>query len=155
MSRQEHKLDTQPPLENHPANSPTGSPDDLYAIVPPDPNLPRATPPITPIIPRVVAEDEDDSLAAGRDFGDFLGQFHFQFTLSDLFILTTALAVLLGIMSLLRWKWQIAAGLAGIGAFVSLLVITIYEPERRIAQTIWWTMLSFYLLACLAAFIAG
>ncbi len=154
MSRQPQKPDAPPPAEDHPV-SPENPADDLYAIVPPDPNLAKATPPLQPIIPQVVREDGDEPIAAGRDFGGLLEQFRFQFTLSDLFMLTTALAVLLGIMSLLRWKWQIAAGLAGIGAFVSLLVITIYEPERRIAQTIWWTMLAFYLLTCLAAFITG
>lgn len=159
MSRQQQKLDPPPPPENDPVDKPihasADAADDLYAILPPDPTLAKLSPPFQTMNRNFQPEDADDLAAAGRGAGGRTSPFHFQFTLGELFMLTTALAVLLGIMSLLRWKWQIAAGLAGVGAFVSLFVLTVYEPEGRVVQTIWWVMLAFYLLACLAAFIVG
>ena len=146
MAQQQDKFDAANP------------PDELYGVARPDPDLAPATPAMEPIIPQVVREDgEDEDRATGSrfDFDSFRENFRFQFTLSELFMVTTALAVLLSIMSLLRWKWQLAAGLAGVGAFVSLLVITIVEPERRVVQTIWWSFLVFYLLACLVAVFTG
>ena len=140
------------------ANPPANPPEELYAVAPPDPDLAPATPAMEPIIPEVVSEDgSDEDRPSGRrfDIGGFRENFHFQFTLSDLFTVTTASAVLLSIMSLLKWQWRYAAGLAGIGAFVSFLVITIVEPERRITHVIYWSFLVLYLLACLAAVITG
>ena len=141
------------------ASASANPPEELYAVAPPDPNLIKSRPAMDPIIPEVVAEDEPyesrRSVDERLDFESFREKFHFQFTLADLFILTTATAVLLSIMRLVAWKWQYAAGLGGVGAFISLLVITYIEPERRIAQTIWWSILTFYLLACLAAVVTG
>ena len=154
MAEKQDKFDAAKP----PASPPANPPEEMYAVAPPDPDLAPATPAIEPIIPKVVPEDgsdEDRSTGSRFDIEGFRENFQFQFTLSDLFMVMTASAVLLSIMSLLRGKWQYAAGLAGIGAFVSLLVITIVEPERRVVQSIWWSFLVFYLLACLAAVITG
>ena len=140
------------------ANSAANPPEEMYAVTPPDPDLAPTTPAIDPIISEVVPEDgSDEDRASGSRFDveGFRDNFRFQFTLSDLFVVTTALSVLLSIMGLLKWKWQYAAGLAGIGAFVSLLVITIVEPERRTTHVIWWSFFVFYLLACLVALITG
>ena len=135
-------------------------PDELYTVSPLDPDLEKSRPDFQPIIPEVVHEYESldgRTLAERFDFENFRDRFHFkfQFTLADLFILTTATAVLLGVMRMVAWKWQYAAGLGGVGAFVSLIVITYVAPERHIAKTIWWSILTFYLLACLAAVITG
>ncbi len=141
------------------ANPTAYSPQELYAVAPPDPDLMQSRPAMQPIIPQVVDEDEPPqssrSIGEHFDFESFRERFHLQFTLADLFILTTASAVLLSIMRLVAWKWQYAAGLGGVGAFVSLVVIAYVEPERRIAQTIWWSILTFYLLACLAAVVTA
>ncbi len=141
------------------ASASANLPAELYAVAPPDPDLVQSRPAMEPIIPEVVREDEprESRRSSGErlDFESFRQRFHFQFTLADLFILTTATAMLLGIMRLVSWKWQTAAGLGGVGAFISLAVIVYVEPERRIAQTIWWIILTFYLLACLAAVVTG
>ncbi|MBN2295129.1 MAG: hypothetical protein JXM70_22055 [Pirellulales bacterium] len=140
------------------ANPADYSPDELYTVAPPDPELEKSRPAFDPIIPEVVHEDEPRQatpLIERFDFESLRENFHFQFTLADLFILTTASAVLLGVMRMVAWKWQYAAGLGGIGAFISLIIITYVEPERRIAKTIWWSIMTFYLLACLAAMITG
>ena len=141
------------------ANASVNPPEELYAVAEPDPDLIKSRPAMEPIIPEVIHEGEPResrrSVGERLDFESFRQRFHFQFTLADLFILTTATAVLLSIMRLVAWKWQYAAGLGGVGAFISLAVITYVEPERRIAQTIWWSILTFYLLACLAAVVTG
>ena len=124
-------------------------PEELYGVAEPDPDLALSR--FQPIIPEVV----DDDLDNGRTHEGFGENFRLQFTIADLFMVTTALAVLLGTMSMLRWKWQYAAGLAGFGAFASLLVITIAEPERQVVKTLWWSFFVFYLLACAAAVFVG
>ena len=151
MVDQQEKFDAANPREYSPA--------ELYTVAQPDPDLLQSLPAFEPIIPEVVREDEPPQsrrpFGEGLDFESLRERFHFQFTLADLFILTTASAVLLGIMRMVAWKWQFAAGLGGVGALVCLAVITYVEPERRIALTIWWSILAFYLLACLAAVITG
>lgn len=151
MADQQDKFDA--------ANPSAYSPEELYAVAKPDPELVQSRLAITPIIPEVVREDEPlenrRSFGEGFDFESLRDRFHFQFTLADLFIITTASALLLGIMKMLTWKWQYAAGLGGIGAFVCLIVLTYAGTERRTAKTIWWSILTFYLLACLAAVITG
>lgn len=156
MVDQQDKFDAANPSEFSPA--------ELYNVLPPDPDLVKSQPAFDPIIPEVVCEDEPResrrSIKEHFDFEHFdfeslRERFHFQFTLADLFIVTTASAVLLGIMRMVSWKWQYAAGLGGIGAFASLIILTYAAPERRIAKTIWWSILTFYLLACLAAAITA
>ncbi len=140
------------------ANPGECSPEELYTVAPPDPELEKLRAEFEPITPQVVHEYESEygyTLAERFDYENLRERFHFQFTLADLFILTTATAVLLGVMRMVAWRWQYAAGLGGIGAFVSLVVITYVAPERHIAKTIWWSILAFYLLACFAAVITG
>ena len=150
MVDQQDKFDAANPREY--------SPEELYTVAQPDPDVVRSRLAMTPIIPEVVDEEEPRErrpFGEGFDFESLRERLHFQFTLADLFIITTASAVLLGIMKMLTWKWQFAAGLGGVGAFVCLIVLTYAETERRIAKTIWWSILTFYLLACLAAVITG
>ena len=127
-------------------------------MAPLDPNLVSCRPALRPIIPEVVREDEpkDEAEDDGRTHWErFREKYRFQFTIADLFKLTTATAVLLAIMKIMAGYWQYAAGLAGIGALVCLIIITVAEPERRIVQVIWWTMLALYVLASLAAFVTA
>ena len=135
--------------EHDPSAMPDGPADiaeDIYAVAPPALDTADGRPSLPPVIPQVV--DEDDSFES-------VELAPFQFTLADMFILTTAVALILGIVSLFAWHWQYAAGLAGIGAFVSVVLLTTYEPENSTVRVACWATLVFYVMACMAAMITG
>jgi len=117
----------------------------------------RVIPPVEPaagdrfhdlVVPEIVVEDEDEEPsepAAGR----------FQFTIRDMLLLMTGVAIWLGAMTTLHWSWSIAAGLSGVAALVSLLVLMVHEPENPSVRLAWWGVLGVYVLTCLAAIVAG
>ena len=76
-----------------------------------------------------------------------------QFTLSELFLLTAVFALLLGLLKMFPREW--AAGLAGAGALVSMIVLAVLKPTRMIVYLGWWAMLIVYLMVCLAAILGG
>jgi hypothetical protein len=135
--------------EHDPNAMPDGPADvaeDIYAVVLPVSNTADHRSSLPPVIAQVV--DEDDAFGSVKTAP-------FQFTLADLFILTTAIALIVGIVSLFAWHWQYAAGLAGVGAFISVVVLTTYEPENTTVRAACWTTLVFYVLACMAAIVTG
>ncbi len=122
---------------------PPEEPDDTYPVVPPDPELvdyqprvyPRAEPP------------EHEPRAEDR----------FQFTLAELLLTVVLASVLLSIVGLLPGGYTAAnfAGLAGLGALLSLVVVTLIQPARPIVRLAWWAMLVIYGLACVVAVLRG
>ncbi|MCX7425863.1 MAG: hypothetical protein NTW96_09635 [Planctomycetia bacterium] len=120
--------------------------EDVYAAVPMAPRATDARSALPPVIPEVVREDdpfEPEPEAKAP----------FQYSLADLFILTAGVALLFGVMSMLGWHWEYAAGLAGLGAFISVVLLTTYEPEQHGIRVACWAMFVFYLLTCMAAII--
>jgi hypothetical protein len=120
--------------------------EDVYAAVPMAPRATDARSALPPVIPEVVREDdpfEPEPEAKAP----------FQYSLADLFILTAGVALLFGVMSLLAWRWDLAAGAAGLGAFISVILLTTYEPEHHGLRFACWAMLVIYLLSCMAAII--
>ena len=149
--------------DNPMPGEPTDVTEDVYAMAEPDPVSRRA-----PIVAEVVREDDareddarEDGLLGDGPLGDgLLGdgpvkKVPFQYSLADMFILTTGVALTFGVMSMLAWKWQYAAGLGGVGAFISVVLLTSYEPENKNVRAGCWVMLVFYVLTSLAAIITG
>ncbi len=75
----------------------------------------------------------------------------FQYTLADIFALTTGVAVF---MSILRFfPLHTIAGVSGLGALFSLILLLIWPPERPLLRLGWWVLFGLYLLACIGAII--
>jgi hypothetical protein len=126
--------------------TPPSSSRDAEDIYPAVPMVSRAAEPraLPPVIPEVVSEDDPFEPEPGVNAP-------FQYSLSDLFVLTAGVALVFGVMSLLAWHWEYAAGLAGLGAFISVILLTTYEPEHHGIRVACWTMLVVYALTCMAA----
>lgn len=134
-----------------PAQRPTepSPPDeDIYQVVPAGDFRPDDVQMLRPVVPEIVPEDgESDFPAEPRA--------RFQFTLRDMLLVTTGVAVWLGVVRSVNWGWSIAAGISGVAALISLIVLTVHEPENPSIRRAWWCVLGIYLLTCLSAMIAG
>lgn len=73
----------------------------------------------------------------------------YQFSLGQMLLLAAVVSFVLSILNLL--PPQYAAGVAGLGALVSLIVISVLKPAQAIVHVTWWAMLLVYLMMCLAA----
>jgi len=127
-------------------DDPGREPDDsegLYRVAPRDPDIVDYEPQILRI---------EIKLPEDEEFEEEPETAPWQFTLDDLFLLTTVTAVFLGIMSCL--PWPLAAGLIGAGVLVGLMVLNRVPPSRRRAHVVWWAMLLVYLFISLAAMCA-
>ena len=120
-------------------------PDDEYRVLPPEPVRVTHTVPIYSTQPEEVPEPDAPEEAGG-----------FQFSLAELMGIITAAAISLGIVSSLPGggSLQVAVGMAGVGLFVSLIVLDYLRPKRRIIYIVWWTMFVSYLLIGLLAVVA-
>jgi hypothetical protein len=72
-----------------------------------------------------------------------------QFSIRDILMLNTVLAVLLALMQWLAPS--LLAGTLGITTMLAAILIAIYEPETRRVALAWWCMLFLYIAACIFA----
>jgi hypothetical protein len=77
----------------------------------------------------------------------------FQYTLADLFALTTGVAVFMSILSVL--PLHTIAGASGIGALFSLILLAIWPPDQPLLRIGWWVLFVLYLLTCIGSIIFG
>ncbi len=79
----------------------------------------------------------------------------FQYTLADMFALTTAVAVFFSIFfSILKIiPLKTIAGASGLGTLMSLILLVFWPPERPLVRIGWWILFVFYLFACIWAMI--
>ena len=74
-----------------------------------------------------------------------------QFTLVQLIIAQACFAVLFGTLQILAPS--LVAGALGIGVLVMAILMSLYKSDERHVYMAWWTVFSFYLIACLVAII--
>jgi len=139
-----------PPTPDPARPSPPPPPEDVYDVVPPEVKT-FAARFDAPIVPEVVEEEDDDEPVRRP----LLAKERFQFTIRDMLLLMTGVAVWLSIMSIISWSWAIVAGLAGVAAFIGLIVLLIAEPENPSVRFAWWCLLGIYAVTSLAAMVAG
>ncbi|MBN1908356.1 MAG: hypothetical protein JW818_01330 [Pirellulales bacterium] len=120
-------------------------PGEMYDVAPPDPEIV----PIKPVFEAPAPPPQDKP---GSDSRAELGEL--QYSLSDLFILTTVIALMLGVIASFSWQWHIAAALAGIAAMAAAIVLATGKVEHPIARRTCWMMMVFYAVSSLAATIA-
>ena len=77
----------------------------------------------------------------------------YQFTLRDLIILNSAIAVVLGLMRLVAPS--MTAGALGAMTLLAAMALAFYQPDDKRVELAWWAMLAIYLIACLAAVVMG
>lgn len=79
----------------------------------------------------------------------------YQFSLRELLSLMVGVCLLLSLLGLIPGGYSPAsfAGLAGWGAVLALIVLSVLKPERAIVYVAWAGLLFFYMAACLAAFL--
>jgi hypothetical protein len=77
----------------------------------------------------------------------------FQYTLADLFALTTGVAVFMSILSV--FPLPTLAGASGVGALFSLILLTVWPPDQPLLRLGWWVLFVLYLLTCIGAIIFG
>lgn len=85
----------------------------------------------------VVYDDEDDQASK------------YQFSIRDILILNTILALLLALT-----QWFAPGGLAGalgITTVLAAILMVIFEPENRRVSQAWWGMFLIYIAACIFA----
>lgn len=133
-----------------PPRSPGDADHDVYQVQRPQDPMPDSG--IHDLVmPEIVPEDDDEEVKRkGEPARD-----RFQFTLRDMLWLTTGVAVWLSAMSIIHWSWSIAAGLAGVAALVSLIVLGVHEPDNPNVRFAWWCIMIVYALTSLAAMVAG
>jgi len=73
----------------------------------------------------------------------------FQFSVGHLLMLTTAASLVLGILQLFPAEY--AAGLAGLGALLCMIVLIVWKPVHAWAYLAWWVMLAIYALVSVTA----
>jgi hypothetical protein len=78
----------------------------------------------------------------------------FQYSLADMFVLTTAVAVFMSIMSTISlFSLPTIAGACGLGALFSLILLIFWPPGQPLLRIGWWVLFALYLLACIGALI--
>jgi hypothetical protein len=77
----------------------------------------------------------------------------FQYTLADMFALTTAVAMFMSILSF--FPLPTIAGASGVGALFSLILLAVWPPDQPLLRLGWWVLFALYLLACIGAIIIG
>jgi hypothetical protein len=111
--------------------------------------------PLGPVEPQRAKHDSSSELV---DIDELLEsarpeQPSFQFSMAELFLLVALVSFVLGLLNCI--PPQYAAGLAGLGALVSMVVIAVLKPTRPIIYLAWWVVLGIYLLSCLRGLLAG
>lgn len=128
------------------SRAPAGEADDIYDMTPLAPDVVDC--PAAPTSP-VAHHAPEVRLSRRTDRAPF------QFSLSDIFVATTGVALMLGLGTLFGRNWRAVAGLSCVGALVSLVLLSRFAPERPWVRVLCWTSLMFYIVACAAALIVG
>jgi drug/metabolite transporter (DMT)-like permease len=85
----------------------------------------------------------------------------YQFTLSELLLLTAAVALVLSVLSSINRLLpgaitpKVFAGLLGVGALCCLIAGIFFQPRRPIVVVGWYVLVVLYLVACVVATLAG
>ena len=90
-----------------------------------------------------VVYDEGTEPAAGKD----------QFSLRQMMLIQTCLAILFGLMQLFAPSF--VAGALGISVLGLATLVSVCQPEDRRIQYAWWAIFAFYIIACVVAVIRG
>jgi len=114
-------------------------PDDLYPVLPPDPECIDAKPP-TPS-----ADFNELVTAAEKE------ESRFQFSMAEMLLLVGAVALFLGLLGCFPREY--AAGLPGLGALARMLVFILMRPTQPIVRLGWWIVLFIYAMTVLAKFV--
>ena len=111
------------------------NPDDTYPVGTPDPECVDSRPP-TPSrdLNEVITEAEQD-------------ESRFQFSVGEMLLLVGAVALFLGVLGCFPREYS--AGLAGLGALASMLVLILLKPTQPIVRLGWWIILIIYALMVL------
>jgi hypothetical protein len=114
-------------------------PDDAYLVLPPDPEHIEGTHPVPSVdINEIYTTAERESS-------------RFQFSVAEMLLLVGVVALFLGILGCFPREY--AAGLAGLGALVSMLVLILLKPTQPIIRLGWWIVLAIYALMALTTFL--
>lgn len=73
----------------------------------------------------------------------------YQFSLRDILIVNTVVAVLLALTQL--FAPGLLAGTMGIATLIAAFLLAVYQPENRRVELAWWCMLGIYVIACVIA----
>ena len=110
-------------------------PDETYPVLPPVPEHVEHKPP-TPskdLNILITAAEKEES--------------RFQFSIAEMLLLVGAVALFLGVLGCFPPEY--AAGLAGLGALASMLVLILLRPTQPIIRLGWWIVLVIYALMVL------
>jgi hypothetical protein len=135
--------------EQEPDAAKADGPDDEYALA----SSAEAESRLEPTLPPGCSLELPEAVEAPRE--------RFQFTLSELLLLLSAASFLLSVIStVLKFvpggvPAKNFAGLMGLGALVSMVLMARFPPRRAIVRVGWWTLLLLYLLACAIALLKG
>jgi hypothetical protein len=116
-------------------------PGNTYPVLPPEPEqLDRKLPaPATDINEVVTTAEKEES--------------RFQFSIAEMLLLVGVVALFLGILGCFPQEY--AAGLAGLGALASMLVLILLKPTQPIVRMGWWIILGIYALMVLLKVLEG
>ena len=116
-------------------------PDGTYPVLPPNPErIDSATPAPSVDINELCTTAEKQ---ASR----------FQFSVAEMLLLVGVVALFLGVLGCFPREY--AAGLAGLGALASMLVLILLKPTQPIVRLGWWIVLAIYALMILTTFLEG
>lgn len=120
----------------------TKNPEEDYAVAPLPPAKEYTPPMLARIYSRISAYD-------------FPHKKPFQYTLADMFALTTAVAVFMSMfLSILKFiPLKTIAGASGLGTLLSLILLIFWPPEKTLIYIGWWVLFGIYLLTCIGAII--
>lgn len=112
--------------------SESGDSEDIYPVGKPDEKCARGMPPApSRDINEVITEIEKE-------------QSRFQFSMGEMLLLVGIVALFLGILGCFPREYS--AGLAGLGALASMLVLILLKPTQPIIRLGWWIILLIYVL---------
>ncbi len=106
--------------------------DDEYVVLPPDSDR------VDRVLPRPTRDINEVFTAAERE------QSRFQFSVGEMLLLVGAIALFMGALG--YFPREYAAGLAGLGALASMLVLILLKPTQPIVRLGWWIVLAIYVL---------
>ncbi len=114
----------------------TKEPDDTCPVLPPNPErLDCEIPtPSTDLNELIATAEKKES--------------RFQFSIGEMLLLVGAVALFLGILGCFPREYS--AGLAGLGALASMLVLVVLKPTQSIVRLGWWIVLAIYAMMVMA-----
>lgn len=73
------------------------------------------------------------------------------YSIRDVFLLTGLASVVFGVSRFVTP--DIFAGALGLSAFIGLILLSVFKPQRSIFQVGWWILLSLYVLTAVVAIV--